>query len=240
MLNALAALPRDEHFMDIGANIGTWSLAAAHAGRAVVSFEPLEYNTEILAASANGSFGSLNLRLFKAAVGSADQDAMCVREPLGADRNRGNGQLAPLSECAGTKLGYKAAAEIVKVRSIDSLLGDSGVHVCFGVAKIDVEGYEYAALKGARSVFEGRCPPCAIFLEYNQQYHLRAAGNNTALFEYLVKEKGYVCLKYGGSSNISPLMLELDGHQLTKKKWWGDYVCSRSDSRCAPVAAAIK
>ena len=74
-----------EYFMDIGANLGTFSLNMAAAGFNVVAFEPLQYNTELLTASMGlNSFGR-RIHLFKTAVAAHEMGKMCVKPASAGD-----------------------------------------------------------------------------------------------------------------------------------------------------------
>lgn len=182
IVTTLQARP-GERFLDIGANIGSYSLAVAAAGFRAVAVEPMQYNVELLMASAAAARLWRNLTLFKSAVSAtAAAEPMCVVSHDRSGRgNKGNGQLALLSECAaagasGSAAGGAPAYEVVSVSTVDSLLasrpqqrrskdGDEGSE-CFAAAKIDVEGFEVEALLGAAGVFGGRCPPCLVVVEY--------------------------------------------------------------------------
>ena len=99
---AMARRPT-ERFLDIGANIGTFALQVAAAGYETVAIEPMEYNTELLAASRALNGLSRNLTFFKSAVAAhRAAEPLCVisHEKHG---NQGNGQLAPMKECQRTK-----------------------------------------------------------------------------------------------------------------------------------------
>ena len=195
-----------ERFLDIGANLGMYSLSVAAAGMRAVAIEPLKYNTELLAATAaRGGFGH-RLTVFKTAVAATKSDeSMCV---ISHDRhgsgNKGNGQLAPMSECTQAAAaagggGKKAAAAIEKVpiNTVDSLLSrvDGLQNTCFAALKVDVEGFEVPALMGARSIFEGPCPPCLVVTEWVPYYNvtLLKGANHSRNPLPLLQSHGYKC-----------------------------------------------
>ena len=196
---AMARRPH-ERFLDIGANIGTFALQVASAGYETVAIEPMGYNTELLAASRDLLGLSRNLTLFKSAVAAHPAaEPLCVisHEKHG---NQGNGQLAPMNECRKASSAERTTAdgggasapkskrtargaahietEVVRVSTVDELLAIAdatrphAADPCFAAAKIDVEGFELQALLGARSVFEGDCPPCMVLIEYVPYYNV--------------------------------------------------------------------
>jgi FkbM family methyltransferase len=173
-----------ESFMDIGSNIGAFSLTFAHLGYRVFAFEAMQYNAELQVASI-GSFpmkGELNL--FNTAVASETGGELCVH-PTGSvgNSNSGNGQVSP-GPC-------KAGDEIVPSYAIGDIMKQYS-DVCIAAMKIDVEGYEGHALRGAESLFTNGCPPCAVFFEYNKEYTLKAGLPARVVFDFLSK-RGYVC-----------------------------------------------
>jgi FkbM family methyltransferase len=174
------------YFMDIGSNIGSFSLTIAHSGFNVVAFEAMTYNVELQHASAGTFAPGGTLNLFHTAVASVDGKSMCIGAAKGGGPkiNSGNGQLT--KEC-------EASSEHVSLRSIDSILADEHLsEVCYSVVKADVEGFEALAFEGALKMFTGKCPPCAVFFEYNQEYTLMATKVARAPFNFL-SAHGYSC-----------------------------------------------
>ena len=73
--------------------------------------------------------------------------------------------------------------EVVPVSTVDELLAlalPRSASSCFAAAKIDVEGFELQALLGARSVFEGDCPPCMVLIEYVPYYNVSEVAGSIA------------------------------------------------------------
>ena len=176
------------YFMDVGSNIGSFSLTVAHSGFNVVAFEAMTYNVELQQASVGTFPPGGNLNLFHTAVTSVDGEKMCIGaakfSPGGPKINAGNGQLT--REC-------EASSEHVSLRSIDSILADEKLGAaCFSVIKADVEGFESLAFEGALKIFTGKCPPCAVFFEYNKEYTVIATNDERAPFNFL-SSHGYSC-----------------------------------------------
>ncbi|MDT3443989.1 FkbM family methyltransferase [Pseudofrankia sp. BMG5.37] len=164
-------------FVDVGANVGTYTLlAAGRPGVRVVAFEP---------SSATYLRLTENLRLNpwlevdarRAAVG--DTNGM-VELTVGLDTVN--------HVVDGTSTGRPI--ERVPIVRLDSELSDEPV----GIIKIDVEGLEPAVLAGARGLFQ-RCRP-ALVVEWNDPVRL---GESFA-------EIGYVAARYlPDESRLVPL-----------------------------------
>ena len=132
---------------DIGANVGFYSLLAAYlTGRdgKVYAFEPLHRNVEYIRQHAALN-GLVNIEVFEAAV--ADQNGEALFDPG-----------------ASIAMGHLSAQGTVRVRQycLDALLAGGQIDPP-DVMKIDVEGAEYAVLKGAQALIQKHLP--LIFLD---------------------------------------------------------------------------
>ena len=138
-------LGHDTLFIDVGANIGTYSLWAADLGSAVIAVEPAIDARQAL--HDNADLNGFELEVIAAALAEKPGvmrfiDSMATMNHLVRD-----------SETGGVE---------VEVRTLDSILG---TRTADGV-KIDVEGGEHFVLDGARQALaEGRLP--VIQLEWN-------------------------------------------------------------------------
>ncbi len=139
-------------FYDVGANIGFLSLLAARlvgpAGR-VAAFEPLPVNAAQLERNANLN-GFTNVTLVEAAVSS----------------EAGVAQFDPANERVQARLAENAVAAsqgLVAVRAvtIDGWRTETDFPLP-GLIKIDIEGAEIAALRGAHEVIEASRPVLLI------------------------------------------------------------------------------
>jgi FkbM family methyltransferase len=133
MMFVLHALRRDDLFLDIGANVGAYTvLAAGVCNSSALAFEPdpktvvdLKRNIEV-----NGLENLVTVH--NVALGATEGE---VSFTVGLDTvNR------VVSERG-------AHYQLVQQRSLDSVLGDLEFNTAF--AKIDVEGYEEEVLRGA-------------------------------------------------------------------------------------------
>mmetsp|Transcript_25015 Transcript_25015/g.48643 ORF Transcript_25015/g.48643 Transcript_25015/m.48643 type:complete len:428 (-) Transcript_25015:154-1437(-) len=250
VVDAALALP-GEYMMDIGANIGTYTLSAAAAGIDTISFEPMKYNTEILAASV-GTFkkrGGGTVNLFKTALATnATGETACVvrngapsKKKVGT--NQGNGQIQNSTSCAD---GWESS-ELVPMNHIDGVLKEAfegRPYPCVSSLKIDIEGFEEAAMRGANSIMLGKCPPCHIQLEYVAEYAYAAARragkrfflkpgevNKHTLLDMLHGELGYQCYHYGTGPR----------RERGPKGWFdGDWVCRMEDYVKHPRCKKLK
>ncbi len=173
----LSALRPGDTFIDVGANIGMLSMLAAHAvgrGGRVISFEPNPdvYERLLWHLSENGIKQVVPNR---AALGDRNT-TLELKVP--ATGNTGAGTLGVLPARHGGRVG---AAYQVPVRIGDEVLKDLWAVPLF--IKLDVEGYETAAIRGLAETIRRHLP--AILLEANVEM-LPAAGTSTAeLFELL-------------------------------------------------------
>jgi len=124
--------------LDVGANIGYFSLLAASlvgASGLVYSWEPSSGNARVLCASQLAN-GFKNIEIVQAAA--ADRTAL-----LKYFRTSSNGNVA---ETSGGSAEDMLPAETVMGLRVDDFI-PANVHI--DLVKIDVEGYEFKALRGA-------------------------------------------------------------------------------------------
>jgi FkbM family methyltransferase len=134
---------------DIGANVGLFSFAAAALGAQVVAVEADIWLADLIQQSV--LLNKLPVTVLPAAV--ADHQGVSTLHL--SDRGRSSNSL----------VGTGAGQRVVTV-TLDSLLHH---FPCPQVLKIDVEGMEYAVLKGARKVLQARP---VIFCEVTEQHCL--------------------------------------------------------------------
>ena len=127
--------------VDVGANIGYYSLLTAKTAKKVFAIEPEELNFSILKKNAQSN-GLKNIELIKAAAGSRQGKAVIKRSKVNP----------------GAHKVVRSEGEIKMIR-LDDLIKEK-----VDVIKIDVEGMEAEVIKGARNLIEKWKP--IIFLEY--------------------------------------------------------------------------
>ncbi len=168
-------------FLDIGANLGWFSLLAANLGHRVISVEPMMYNVEIFRASIqNNPDFDLLITLHHCAFSDKIGTACILPSYAGGPQNEGNGQIMPRN---GT-LPVTGCKETVQLKRMDDVLKDLEERPF--LVKIDVEGHEFLALKGGRNVF-ARLRPCVVIFEYIEQYVLFLKVNPIDLFQYFLR-----------------------------------------------------
>jgi FkbM family methyltransferase len=203
MAFVLHALRPGDLFVDVGANIGSYTILAAGVTRSTcVSIEPVP-----------GTFASLldNLRL---------NDLSSVVEPRNIALGRESGTLKFTSDLDTVNHAVGESEEarsaiVVQVMPLDALLGDRVP----AVIKIDVEGFESSVVDGAESTFNS--PGLfAVLMELNgsgQRYgfsddalHDRMLAFGFSAARYEPKERRLVPLTSRGS---------LPGNILYVKRW---------------------
>lgn len=168
-------------FLDIGANLGWFSLVVANMGHRVISVEPMKYNVELLLASLcnNSVFDDSLITVYNMAFSTEPEGEACVRPSYaGGPQNEGNGQIGPHSANDSS-----TCREFIQMRRMDDVL--QGLEERPFLIKIDVEGHELRALQGGRNVFS-RLRPCIVVFEHIDAYIRFAKGDPTELFGYFV------------------------------------------------------
>ena len=125
-------------FVDIGANIGYYTLLAASRGAKVYAFEPNTRNVWLLGQSARDN--GFDIKIFPYAL--ADTERLVLYNP-----QRGNGQVTDLPTSLPSE-----AQQILRSMTLDGVL--EGVRP--DLIKIDVEGAEGLVLQGAQRTLDSR------------------------------------------------------------------------------------
>lgn len=144
----LSALGQPGHALDIGANVGFYTLVLAAHGWNVSAFEPMAANTALIEATMcqNPDFKK-RITLNKFGLGSKDDHCII----FSGDDNLGDG----VSKCGADAkqpipAGYHKRASI-DVRRLDDILSEQRVeHIDF--VKMDVEGFECQVMAGGQSL----------------------------------------------------------------------------------------
>jgi len=167
----------NELVVDVGANCGFWTLAAASAGARVIAFEPVLDNAALC--RENLKLNSLEGRvtLFETAV----SDRAGVAE-IFVDASENAGEEASMHRQNGGR------ALRVETVTLDEALGDRDEPLV--LLKIDVEGHEMSVLRGAEGVFS-RGLPRYVLIEMVDEF-LRSAGSSAAEVANWLARHGYV------------------------------------------------
>ena len=152
-----SVLRPNDHFVDVGANIGVFSmLASLKVGDEgiVYAIEALPFNQVLL--EKNIALNHIrNVRLVPVAL--TDQDGELDLFPS----TNGNLGMTSLSS-----VGEKGKPVRVRARTLDSLMAEGTIAGC-DVLKIDIEGAEPLALQGMQTLFATR-PPRAVLIEVSE------------------------------------------------------------------------
>jgi len=179
---ALQLLPVGGRFVDLGANVGFWTLPAARrAGPSghVVAFEPnpwaadrLERNRRL---NDDGTLASIEL--VRKAVGAEQGELELVSDDLEAGASQ-----ATLHGSA--VVGATRGSVAVEVTTLDDTLTSE-----VDILKMDVQGHELEVLRGARELFE-TSPPRHLVVEIQGDL-LAAAGGSSEQLVARLEELGY-------------------------------------------------
>lgn len=186
MMFTLRYLRPGEAFLDVGANIGYYSLLAAsvNSGSPVLGFEPHPKACEILRENALLN-GFTSIRVIEAAVGEA----------TGSCRLTSN-------LCDMNHITLDQAEDSVNVRlvTLDAELQRQQVDLSsVGLVKIDTEGFELHVLRGANSLLNTM--PGPVWIVELMGWAERYGGNNAGV-QALLSERGYKALRYVAAENV--------------------------------------
>jgi len=185
LLLAMGPCTKDRPYMlDIGANLGVYTILGASRGCRSISFEPLSQNILRLHQSLIKLGVEDNVLLFKHAVnkqfGNVKIGFRAYNPGVDADVTEHMGQL--------TIDGLLLGAQPPKFKNNPSKLPIIGKHINF--IKIDTEGYDVAVVSGMlQTIIEGKPPH--ILIEFGPNDAQGTAGCNPYYFVQLMYAAGY-------------------------------------------------
>lgn len=186
-------------FLDIGANIGTYSLLAASlAGldARIEAFEPLPVAGD--RALENASRNHLeDFALHRVAVSDAPGTAMFLDFGVASALDHESREPAARFE--------------VEVARIDAL-ATSGP---YAFAKLDVEGNELAALRGADALIAAADPP--VWQIELMEWQLAKFGTSVAELVAWMSDRGFALARYDSDTNTLEVPAVIDPDQFN---WW--------------------
>lgn len=217
---------RQRVFVDVGANVGWFSAIALALGHHVVSVEPFPYNHNlILATVASGkgqrSWANGGLLLAKNALVAHNSKAAKSLCAVGTHQgmNTGNAYMVPIGadgtcgkdKKTGKDKKYSSVVptttldDVLNVASKrwDSVITKDGVYAL----KIDIEGFEAEAMRGATSLLGSELRPCIILFEWTRaaqksQSDFHGLGHSEEDLLQLLSSHGYVLYAVGGDEEI--------------------------------------
>lgn len=185
MASILAMVQPNWTVVDVGANVGFWSipLAKALTSGHLYCFEPVQSNYARL--SQNITINNLNSeRVTPYPFGLSDCCAkldITLREDFEQGSSTGNAAII-LTEGVDTEMKRIQ----IEVRTLDSLEMDR-----LDFIKLDIEGHEPFFLRGARRTIARFRPK--ILMEINNHYYLRRGEDPTEIFDSWMRENEYCC-----------------------------------------------
>ena len=169
----LPLLARDGAFLDVGANMGSWSGPAARVFRMVHAFEP---NAGLAAALRTAA--PPNVMVHEVALSDREGVGRFAVPVYGGQPLNSRASLEPN---ANSGFGNEVICQ-VKLTRLDSLgLRD------IDAIKIDVEGHESAVLEGGRTTIERERP--TLIVEIEERHH---AGQSEGIIGALMAQQ-YLC-----------------------------------------------
>lgn len=182
----LNLLHDDTHFLDVGANIGYFSLLAATRcpqGR-VFAVEPDPQNFRLFSASI--ALNGLHERITAVQTAASDEDGTATLSDLGNAENRGARFTAKTRAALEARVhGPAPTFTEVRMARLDRLFAGERIDVI----KIDVEGHEPPALRGAEGLLRA-CKP-AILLEFSPGNIINIVGEPPETPLKFLRELGY-------------------------------------------------
>ena len=145
LLFLLSVLQPDEVFVDVGANIGVYSMVASACGARVVAFEPV--------ATARAAFEE-NVRLNRA-------EATTRVHPVALSDEPGKMKITNDLESSNHLVVGEGEGTWVDVCRLDDVLEADKPRSRIGVIKVDAEGFDANVLRGAQSTLS-RYRPAVI------------------------------------------------------------------------------
>ncbi|EYU32083.1 hypothetical protein ABFS82_02G160600 [Erythranthe guttata] len=171
LLGKMRSENRNGIFVDVGANVGMASFAAAVMGFKVLAFEPVFENLQRICDGIHFNKAAELVEVFEAAASDRSGN-ITFHKLVGRLDNSA-------VSASGAKLAFKSNEEIaiqVKTIPLDDVIGESEAVL---LLKIDVQGWEYHVLKGAERLLS-RKKSEAPYLIYEEDERLLQASNSSA------------------------------------------------------------
>jgi FkbM family methyltransferase len=185
----LSLLRPGDAFVDIGANIGWYTVASAlKVGKTgqVIAFEPDPDNADML--ERNVVLNDLhNVRLFRCALAESTGQMSLVKSAT----NMGDHRLDSTSErSASVNSSNGSSASIdISVDTLDRVIADNGINLAKArILKVDTQGAEVLVLRGARETLAALSNECAIFIEFSPNLLRRHAHDASDSFIRIISQ----------------------------------------------------
>jgi FkbM family methyltransferase len=191
-----AYLPANGVFVDVGANVGLFSLQVAKhigLGGRVLAIEASEQIFAYLQRNIRSS-GVENADCLQIAV--TDQDGVEMEFYDAPVEHFGMGSLAPQ---------FNAAPKLVVGRTLDKILNEMGIQKV-DVIKVDVEGFEASVFRGAIETLTAGHKPIIVFefLDWAE----KRAGENVGAAQSVILSYGYNLRRIDESGAVEEILAE--------------------------------
>lgn len=183
----LRLIESDWVILDVGANIGFWSVPLACALKEsglLHCFEPVPSNFRRLTANVERNCNMATVRLHQ--MGLSDQSGtvqISLREDFAAGSGTGNAAIV----IDGDDLRFQCVK--VEVRRLDEL-SESLALKRLDFIKLDIEGHEHKFMAGAGQTIARFRP--ILFMEINDHYYERQGLDATTVFQEWLLDHSYV------------------------------------------------
>jgi FkbM family methyltransferase len=193
---------RNRTFIDIGANIGSYSLSLCRHADQVYAFEASRPSCELLRGNAARN-GIRNVTVVQRAV--YDKDGLKMQLRLSND-TAGNNSLF---------FNEGGLVEEVETVTLDAYVREKGIQA-IGVIKVDVEGSELCAIRGAAETIKSQRP--ILLCELNSGACRLAGYDVTELYRLIVS------FDYNGFYINKGKWLRFDEKRLTEREFYENVI----------------
>ena len=173
-------------FIDIGANVGYYTCLACHEGcQAVLAVEPLQENLKYLYGNISSNEWGNRVEVYPVGVSNHPSIATIYSEGTGASLIKGWAGSSELMQ------------QTIALNTIDNLIAGR-FHSERIFVKMDIEGVEYDALQGGKSLLSRDIKPRWL-VEITLSDHRQGAVNDRFVDTFnLFFDEGYLCYSIAG------------------------------------------
>jgi FkbM family methyltransferase len=179
----------DIDLLDIGGNIGWFSFALAQHGYRAVAFEPFRQNRNLMKLTACLNPGvAPRVTVYRHGLGESADDCDLMSW---VGHNHGNGVTRCGSQRSGSGDARFKLVDSITVRRFDTLMAADPRRV--NLLKIDTEGFELFALRGAEAMFQSAARrPHVLYTEF-APYMLSSHACDPVAYVAFMKQHGLEC-----------------------------------------------
>jgi len=212
----LRILPYISTFIDIGANVGFFSLLIAHQSQKkvkVIAFEPIEENRSLFNSAIIQNNFQDKIQVCPYAVGDKKEDSIIATCTAGS----GGHCINPLPKNAEMFDGGKS----VNVITLDSIFEKNPKIFENCLIKIDVEGFEINVLRGSENILKSPHLPIILFESWPESSISKKT--HIIVINYLVQQN-YTVYEITSVSHGSPLVKRIDVSNHISPSETGNYL----------------